>query len=164
MLPILHLNGAKIAGPTVLGRKDPAEVRSLLEGHGYEVIEVEGDDLPGMHHRFADGAGRGLRPASGAIQAAARDGDWDGSRPRWPMIVLRTPKGWTGPDEVDGVQVDRHLALAPGAAVRRQGQPRAPARCWRSGCGRTGPRSCSTTTARPIELVPAGQSRRATCG
>ena len=53
MLPILHLNGAKIAGPTVLGRKDPAEVRSLLEGHGYEVLEVEGDDLPGMHHRFA---------------------------------------------------------------------------------------------------------------
>ena len=53
VLPVLHLNGAKIAGPTVLGRKDPAEVRSLLEGHGYDVLEVEGDDLPGMHHRFA---------------------------------------------------------------------------------------------------------------
>ena len=53
VLPILHLNGAKIAGPTVLARKDPAEVRELLSGHGYEVIEVEGDDLPGMHHRFA---------------------------------------------------------------------------------------------------------------
>ena len=53
VLPILHLNGAKIGGPTVLGRKPPAEVRSLFEGHGYEVIEVEGSDLPGMHHRFA---------------------------------------------------------------------------------------------------------------
>jgi xylulose-5-phosphate/fructose-6-phosphate phosphoketolase len=55
VLPILHLNGAKIAGPTVLGRKPPAEVRSLFEGHGYQVIEVEGSDLPGMHHRFAAG-------------------------------------------------------------------------------------------------------------
>src|SRR4029079_5373365 len=52
-LPVLHLNGAQIAAPTVLGRKDPAEVRSILEGHGYEVIEVGGEDLPGMHHRFA---------------------------------------------------------------------------------------------------------------
>ncbi|HYI53220.1 MAG TPA: phosphoketolase, partial [Microlunatus sp.] len=51
VLPILHLNGAKIAGPTVLGRKPEAEVRSLLEGHGYDVLEVSGDDLPGMHHR-----------------------------------------------------------------------------------------------------------------
>src|SRR5215510_14628932 len=53
VLPVLHLNGAKIAGPTLLARKDPAEVRSLLTGHGYDVLEVEGDDLPGMHHRFA---------------------------------------------------------------------------------------------------------------
>ena len=104
VLPILHLNGAKIAGPTVLGRKDPAEVRSIFEGHGYEVFEVEGDDLPGMHHRFA----ATLAHAWGSIrriQAAARGGDWDGTRPRWPMIVLRTPKGWTGPDQVDGTQV-----------------------------------------------------------
>ncbi len=104
VLPLLHLNGAKIAGPTVLGRKDPAEVRSLLEGHGYDVIEVDGEDLPGMHHRFAAALTRawaGIR----AIQEAARGGDWDGSRPRWPLIVLRTPKGWTGPDVVDGVQV-----------------------------------------------------------
>src|ERR671911_2586958 len=55
VLPILHINGYKIAGPTVLARKDPAEVRSLFEGHGYDVLEVGGDDLPGMHHRFANG-------------------------------------------------------------------------------------------------------------
>ncbi|WP_442788444.1 phosphoketolase family protein [Dactylosporangium sp. NBC_01737] len=104
VLPILHLNDAKIAGPTVLGRKDPAEVRSLLEGHGYEVLEVGGSDLPGMHHRFA----ATLAEAWGkirAIQRSARGGDWDGKRPHWPMIILRSPKGWTGPDKVDGIQV-----------------------------------------------------------
>ncbi len=104
VLPILHLNGAKISGPTVLARKDPAEVRSLLEGHGYHVIEVEGSDLPGMHYRFsaalADAWGR-IR----GIQRAARTGSWEGKRPRWPLIVLRSPKGWTGPEEVDGVRV-----------------------------------------------------------
>jgi xylulose-5-phosphate/fructose-6-phosphate phosphoketolase len=104
VLPVLHLNGAKIAGPTVLARKAPGEVRSLLAGHGYDVIEVEGDDLPGMHHRFADALSRAWG-AIRTIQAAARGGTWDGSRPRWPLIVLRTPKGWTGPDRVDGVQV-----------------------------------------------------------
>ncbi|WP_433445309.1 phosphoketolase family protein [Nonomuraea sp. CA-141351] len=104
VLPVLHLNGAKIAGPTLLSRKDRDEVRSLLTGHGYDVIEVEGDDLPGMHHRFADALTRAWASIK-AIQAAARSGDWDGTRPRWPMIVLRTPKGWTGPDVVDGVQV-----------------------------------------------------------
>ncbi|MGA5298502.1 phosphoketolase family protein [Nucisporomicrobium flavum] len=104
VLPILHLNGAKIAGPTVLARKDRGEVRSLLEGHGYEVIEVEGDDLPGMHHRFAAALADSYAKIR-AIQQSARDGDWDGTRPRWPLIILRSPKGWTGPDAVDGVTV-----------------------------------------------------------
>nr|WP_312847175.1 phosphoketolase family protein [Microbispora sp. KK1-11] len=104
VLPVLHVNGAKIAGPALLARKDRDEVRSLLTGHGYEVIEVEGDDLPGMHYRFADALTRAWASIK-AIQAAARGGDWDGTRPRWPMIVLRTPKGWTGPDVVDGVRV-----------------------------------------------------------
>ncbi len=104
VLPILHLNGAKIAGPTVLGRKDPAEVRELFEGHGYEVIEIEGSDLPGMHHRFAEALATAWAKIRG-IQAAARGGDWDGTRPRWPLLILRSPKGWTGPDKVDGVQM-----------------------------------------------------------
>ncbi|GEP40261.1 putative phosphoketolase [Nocardioides psychrotolerans] len=104
VLPVLHLNDAKISGPTVLGRKDRAEVRSLFEGHGYEVIEVEGSDLPGMHHRFAAALG-GAWQRIREIQDDARSGAWTGARPRWPMIVLRTPKGWTGPDVVDGVQV-----------------------------------------------------------
>ncbi|WP_426512244.1 phosphoketolase family protein [Dactylosporangium sp. McL0621] len=104
VLPILHLNGAKIAGPTVLGRKSPAEVRSLLEGHGYVVLEVEGGDLPGMHHRFAAVLADAYERIRN-IQDAARGGDWDGTRPHWPLIVLRSPKGWTGPEKVDGVQV-----------------------------------------------------------
>ncbi|WP_212998215.1 phosphoketolase family protein [Winogradskya consettensis] len=104
VLPILHLNGAKIAGPTVLARKARDEVRSLFAGHGYDVIEVEGDDIPGMHHRFA----AALAAAWGkikSIQDDARNGTWDGVRPTWPMIVLRSPKGWTGPEKVDGIQV-----------------------------------------------------------
>ncbi|WP_160012099.1 phosphoketolase family protein [Nocardioides sp. AX2bis] len=105
VLPVLHLNGAKISGPTVLGRKDPAEVRALLTGHGYEVLEVEGSDLPGMHHRFAAALSTAWRRIR-EIQQAARSGDSDGTRPRWPMIVLRSPKGWTGPHEVDGVLVE----------------------------------------------------------
>jgi xylulose-5-phosphate/fructose-6-phosphate phosphoketolase len=104
VLPILHLNGAKIAGPTVLARKDPAEVRKLLEGHGYEIIEVSGDDLPGMHLRFAKALAEAWARIR-AIQDAARGGDWDGKRPHWPLIILRSPKGWTGPEKIDGITV-----------------------------------------------------------
>ncbi|MFD0524352.1 phosphoketolase family protein [Paractinoplanes durhamensis] len=104
VLPILHLNDGKISGPTVLGRKHANEVQELLRGHGYDVIEVCGDDLPGMHLRFAAALG-GAWERIRAIQTAARDGSWDGTRPVWPMIVLRSPKGWTGPAKVDGIQV-----------------------------------------------------------
>jgi xylulose-5-phosphate/fructose-6-phosphate phosphoketolase len=104
VLPILHLNDAKIGGPTVLGRKSRTEVRSLLEGHGYEVIEVEGSDLPGMHHRFAAGLATAYQMII-EIQRSARAAGRIDARPHWPMIILRSPKGWTGPDEVDGVQV-----------------------------------------------------------
>ena len=104
VLPILHLNGAKISGPTVLGRKPPAEVRSLFEGHGYQVIEVEGSDLPGMHHRFTAALASAYEMIIG-IQRSARAAGRISVRPRWPMIILRSPKGWTGPEQVDGIQV-----------------------------------------------------------
>src|SRR6476661_1882773 len=105
VLPVLHLNGYKISGPTVLARKRPEEVRALLEGHGYEVIEVEGDDLPGMHVRFATALADAYDRIRGIQREARADGWTMGERPRWPLIVLRTPKGWTGPAEVDGVKV-----------------------------------------------------------
>ncbi len=104
VLPILHLNGAKIAGPTVLGRKPDTEVRSLLEGHGYDVLEVSGDDLPGMHHRFAEALGEAYAKIK-SIQADARASGTIDHRPHWPMIILRSPKGWTGPKEIDGIKV-----------------------------------------------------------
>lgn len=100
VLPILHLNGGKIASPTVLSRKDPDEVQALLEGHGYEVIWVEGEDLPWMHERFANALTYAYDRIK-AIQTEARSENWDGERPVWPMIILRTPKGWTGPHTVD---------------------------------------------------------------
>jgi xylulose-5-phosphate/fructose-6-phosphate phosphoketolase len=104
VLPILHLNGYKIAGPTVLARSDDSDVRSMLEGFGYEVHTVEGDDPARMHQEFAatlDACYDNLR----RIQQEARTQGFTG-RPRWPLIVLRTPKGWTGPREVDGLPVE----------------------------------------------------------
>jgi xylulose-5-phosphate/fructose-6-phosphate phosphoketolase len=104
VLPILHLNGYKIANPTVLARIPSEELRALLEGFGHRPLFVEGGDPLDMHQRMAaamDGAVRDIH----AIQRAAREGG-ERARPRWPMIVLRTPKGWTGPKVVDGKPVE----------------------------------------------------------
>ncbi len=104
VLPILHLNGYKISGPTVLGRDDDGEVRSLLIGHGWDPYFVSGDDPPAMHRRFAATLDR-CHEKIRAIQADAQRTGAAG-QPRWPAIVLRTPKGWTGPKTVDGVPVE----------------------------------------------------------
>src|SRR5215207_6529911 len=99
VLPVLHLNGYKIANPTVLARIPQQELRALLEGYGHEPLFVEGDEPEPVHRALADALDSSL-DAIASIQDRARAGDV--SRPRWPMIVLRTPKGWTGPKEVDG--------------------------------------------------------------
>ena len=104
VLPILHLNGYKIANPTVLARIPPAELRSLLEGYGYEVHEVEGSDPARVHQQMAATLDAALDEIADIQKAARQRGQK--ARPRWPMIVLRTPKGWTGPEKVDGVQVE----------------------------------------------------------
>jgi xylulose-5-phosphate/fructose-6-phosphate phosphoketolase len=104
VLPILHLNGYKIANPTVLARIPDNELISLMEGYGHEVEIVAGDDPVEVHQAFAAALDRSL-DAIAAIQERARDGSSQ-ERPRWPMIVLRTPKGWTGPEEVDGHPVE----------------------------------------------------------
>ncbi|RUV74808.1 MAG: phosphoketolase family protein [Mesorhizobium sp.] len=105
VLPILHLNGYKIANPTILGRMSDEELRSLFAGYGYEPLFVEGSDPTIMHQLMAatlDKAFDSIRN----IQARARAPQWAGGPSRWPMIVLRSPKGWTGPKEVDGKKVE----------------------------------------------------------
>jgi len=104
VLPILHLNGYKIANPTVPSRISRQELTKLLEGYGYEVLVVEGDDPLDVHQQMAAAVDHAHDEIT-AIQRAARI---DGSvvRRPWPMIVMVTPKGWTGPREVDGVPVE----------------------------------------------------------
>ena len=104
VLPILHLNGYKIGGPTVLARSTDEDVRAAIEGHGYTVHFVEGDDPVSMHQQFAAALDRCYHRIR-VIQSEARTTGVTG-RPRWPAIVLRTPKGWTGPREVDGLPVE----------------------------------------------------------
>ena len=105
VLPILHLNGYKIAGPTVLGRTSDADLRNLFSGHGYEVHFVSGDEPMAVHEAFASTLDTCL-DAIARIQTDARSGKPITERPRWPLIILRTPKGWTGPKEVDGIKIE----------------------------------------------------------
>jgi xylulose-5-phosphate/fructose-6-phosphate phosphoketolase len=105
VLPILHLNGYKIANPTVLGRMSDAEIKSLFQGYGHEPLFVEGDDPKTMHQLMADALDVALASIR-AIQQDARQPGGNVRRPKWPMIVLRSPKGWTGPKEVDGLKVE----------------------------------------------------------
>jgi xylulose-5-phosphate/fructose-6-phosphate phosphoketolase len=123
--PVLHLNDARISGPTVLGRKDPAEVRALFAGHGYDVVEVNGSDLPGMHHRFAAALvllldadppdpGRRARRRVGRQPPALAD-----DRAAQPQGLDGAPRG--GRRRRRG-----HLPLPPGTARRRPREPGAP--------------------------------------
>ncbi|MET8369995.1 phosphoketolase family protein [Micromonospora profundi] len=104
VLPILHLNGYKIANPTVLSRIPEQDLLDLMRGSGYEPYVVAGDEPAPVHQMLAATMDEAL-DAIAAIQRRARSGGAV-ERPRWPMIILRTPKGWTGPRQVDGVQVE----------------------------------------------------------
>ncbi|QEV22082.1 phosphoketolase family protein [Streptomyces alboniger] len=104
VLPILHLNGYKIANPTLLARLPDAELDALLKGYGHEPLYVAGDDPLTVHHTMAEAMDQALDRIA-ALQRAARSGGAH-TRHRWPVIVLRTPKGWTGPRTVDGVPVE----------------------------------------------------------
>ncbi|MGE6759485.1 phosphoketolase family protein [Corallococcus interemptor] len=104
VLPILHLNGYKIANPTVLARIDHDELEALFKGYGYTPYFLEGDDPKDMHQRMAAVLDT-LYAEIQRIQRHARENN-DPTRPRWPMLVLRTPKGWTGPKVVDGKPVE----------------------------------------------------------
>jgi xylulose-5-phosphate/fructose-6-phosphate phosphoketolase len=107
VLPILHLNSYKIANPTVLGRTADADVRKLLSAHGYDVLEVSGSDVEQVHRDMA----AAIDTAYARIRAIWDEARAEGAppiveRPLWPAIVMRTPKGWTGPKEVDGLPVE----------------------------------------------------------
>jgi xylulose-5-phosphate/fructose-6-phosphate phosphoketolase len=104
VLPVLHLNGYKIAGPTVLARIPESELTSLMHGYGYEPHYVSGDDPAAMHELMAATLDR-VTDTIASIQSTARGGK-SSDRPRWPMIILRSPKGWTGPVSVDGKQTE----------------------------------------------------------
>jgi xylulose-5-phosphate/fructose-6-phosphate phosphoketolase len=102
VLPILHLNGYKISNPSVLARIEPEELESLLVGYGWSPYVVEGSDPEAMHQSMAAALDAALDDIA-EIQREAR-ATGESRRPRWPMIVLRTPKGWTGPKHVDGLK------------------------------------------------------------
>jgi xylulose-5-phosphate/fructose-6-phosphate phosphoketolase len=108
VLPILHLNGYKIANPTVLARIPHAELEELMRGYGYEPFTLEGDD-PAVLHQQAASVFDTMLDRIAAIQTVARDAAAKGEtieRPAWPMLIMRTPKGWTGPKFVDGKPVE----------------------------------------------------------
>jgi xylulose-5-phosphate/fructose-6-phosphate phosphoketolase len=105
VLPILHVNGYKIANPTLLGRMSDEDIEHLFRGHGYEPFFVEGHEPEDMHRQMA-ATFETVFDRIRAIQTEARDGTAPEGCPRWPMIVLRSPKGWTGPKEVDGKKVE----------------------------------------------------------
>ena len=104
VVPILHLNGYKIASPTILARISREELTALFDGYGYRPVFVEGDEPAVMHERMAAALDEAMDEIA-TIQRATRV-DGDQSRPRWPMIILRSPKGWTGPKEVDGLPAE----------------------------------------------------------
>ena len=104
VLPILHLNGYKISNPTILARIEPEELDSLLRGYGWNPYIVEGDDPATMHQHMAATMDAVVTEIK-RIQTNAREHN-DTTRPRWPMVVLKSPKGWTGPKMVDGHHVE----------------------------------------------------------
>ena len=104
VLPILHLNGFKISNPTVLARIEPEELEQFLRGCGWNPYFVEGDQPEIMHQLMAATLDKVIEDIH-QIQSNARDKN-DSTRPRWPMIVLRSPKGWTGPKVIDGLQIE----------------------------------------------------------
>jgi len=130
VLPILHLNGYKIANPTILARIPKAELTALMEGYGHTPYFVEGDDPAEVHQLLAATMDTVVGEITRIQKAAREEGVTE--RPRWPMIVLRTPKGWTGPKEIDGKPVEGtwRSHQVPFGEVRTNDQHRAWLESW----------------------------------
>ncbi|MBC6463004.1 phosphoketolase [Actinomadura sp. HBU206391] len=160
VLPILHLNGYKIANPAVLARIPEAELLSLLEGYGHRPILVAGDDPYTTHRAMAAALDEATAEIAAIQYRARREGVTE--RPRWPMIVLRTPKGWTGPKQVDGLPVEgtwrAHQVPLPG--VRDNPEHLAQLQAWLRSYR---PEELFDTGGRPtadlLELPPRGERR-----
>ncbi|WP_413754208.1 phosphoketolase family protein [Streptomyces sp. R-74717] len=160
VLPILHLNGYKIANPTVLARLPEPELDALLRGYGHDPLYVGGDDPLTVHRAMAAAMDRAVDRIR-ELQAAARTGG-DTERPHWPVIVLRTPKGWTGPAEVDGVPVEgtwrAHQVPLPG--VRDNPEHLRQLEAWMRSYR---PEELFDTSGRPtaqvLDCVPEGTAR-----
>jgi xylulose-5-phosphate/fructose-6-phosphate phosphoketolase len=159
VLPILALNEYKIANPTILARIPEPELISLMRGHGYEPLVVSGHDPARVHQAIAEAMDTALERIA-QIQRAARGGD--GSRPHWPMIVLRTPKGWTCPPLVDGEQVEGTFRAhqVPLPAARTDDNHRAVLEQWLRSYR---PTELFDGSGAPVselmDLVPAGDRR-----
>lgn len=104
VLPILHLNGYKISNPTIFGRMEDSELKDFFSGMGYEPLFVEGNEPLVVHQQMAATMEYAMEKIRG-IQARAKNGEFD-LHTVWPMIIMRTPKGWTGPKEVDGIKIE----------------------------------------------------------
>jgi xylulose-5-phosphate/fructose-6-phosphate phosphoketolase len=160
VLPILHLNGYKIANPTLLARIPEEQLVELMRGHGYEPHVVSGDDPGDVHQQMAAAMDTCLDTIA-ALQAEARAGGAPVDR-RWPMIVLRTPKGWTCPPVVDGLQVEGTFRAhqVPLAAARTDDEHRAVLEQWMLSYR---PRELFDDDGRPVPelaaLVPEGERR-----
>ncbi|MGE3287147.1 MAG: phosphoketolase [Pseudonocardia sp.] len=156
VLPVLHLNGYKIANPTLLARIPEAELADLMRGHGYLPRFVSGDEPSAVHEELADTLDEVLD------EIAAIKADPPAGRPAWPMIVLRTPKGWTGPKEVDGKPVEGTFRShqVPLAATRTDAGHRAQLEEWMRSYH---PEELFDETGRLREelraLAPAGERR-----
>jgi xylulose-5-phosphate/fructose-6-phosphate phosphoketolase len=154
VLPVLHLNGYKIANPTVLARIPDDELAALMRGYCYDPHFVVGEDPAAVHQHLAttldevlDDIATIQHDARATTSSQRQRAGTQVARPAWPMIVLRTPKGWTGPKEVDGVPVEGTFRShqVPLTETRSNARHRA---CSSSGCAATDPRSCSTKPGR----------------
>src|SRR5438552_3910961 len=170
VLPILHLNGYKINNPTLLARISHEELENLLSGYGWTPYFVEGSEPESMHQAMAATLEHCVKEIRALQDEARRTGKAD--RPRWPAIILRSPKGWTCPKEVEGHKVEGFLALPPGAAWRlaEEAGPDDPSgglaeglqargAVYRPGDVEAGAEGASASWAEAAQRQPGGQRR-----
>ena len=161
VLPILHLNGYKIANPTLLARIPEDDLDMMLRGYGWDPVLVAGDDPAEVHQQMAGALDECVGRIK-EIQASARSGGTTDGALHWPMIVMRTPKGWTGPEEVDGVPVENtwRSHQVPLATVRENDDHRAQLEAWMRSYR---PEELFDDTGAPVESVrawaPSGDRR-----